>query len=98
MIRRLMIEYEGPFIPAAWVTAKGDWVNVRWPWNVLPGRVTRIAHEFEHLLESDFNGNEDHHPWWHFCGRSGVSFHSGHLSPRSLELARELLREGKVDA
>lgn len=69
----------------AWTTGDGEINYVR------SGR-RRFAHEIWHNLKP----NETHHPWYHFCVRSGVAlrFWDGHVPAKCLTVAEQLLEVG----
>lgn len=84
-------------LPAtAWTDGEGC-IYVRPPFDRVLFAKARILHEVEHNLCRDFSSNDDHHPWWHLCGRVA---HALRLSTRHLRTPRHvadnLLRDGAV--
>lgn len=74
----------GRFRARAW--RSGDAVVTTWRYR---NNVPLLAHEVEHDLP-DFLSNDDHHPWWHLCGRAVPVIGVRHLTQGSIETAKRL--------
>lgn len=58
--------------------------------------LARLGHELEHVLDPAF-GNDEHHPWWHFCCRAFFPIRTWrHARHATRGLAWRLRRDGEL--